>query len=35
MLKHGLANEVREAGFKNVRKLSKFRGVCQVVEGEK
>jgi len=35
MLKHGPANEVREAGFKNVRKLSKFRGVCQVVEGEK
>lgn len=34
MLKHGLANEVREAGFKNVRRLSKFRGVCQVVEGE-
>ncbi|MGB2982193.1 MAG: class I SAM-dependent methyltransferase [Candidatus Zixiibacteriota bacterium] len=35
MLKHGLANEVKEAGFKNVRKTSKFRGVCQVVEGEK
>ncbi len=35
MLKHGLANEVREAGFKNVRKISKFRGVCQIVEGGK
>lgn len=35
MLKHGLANEVREAGFKNVRKISKLRGVCQVVEGER
>jgi ubiquinone/menaquinone biosynthesis C-methylase UbiE len=35
MLRHGLANEVREAGFRNVRKISKLRGVCQVVEGEK
>ncbi|MGB7062757.1 MAG: methyltransferase domain-containing protein [Candidatus Zixiibacteriota bacterium] len=35
MLKHGLANEVREAGFQKVRKISKLRGVCQVVEGEK
>ncbi|UCB52740.1 MAG: methyltransferase domain-containing protein [Candidatus Zixiibacteriota bacterium] len=35
MLKHGLVNEVREAGFQKVRKISKLRGVCQVVEGEK
>jgi demethylmenaquinone methyltransferase/2-methoxy-6-polyprenyl-1,4-benzoquinol methylase len=35
MLKHGLANEVREAGFRKVRKISKLHGVCQVVEGEK
>lgn len=35
MLKRGLANEVREAGFRKVRKISKLRGVCQVVEGEK
>jgi demethylmenaquinone methyltransferase/2-methoxy-6-polyprenyl-1,4-benzoquinol methylase len=35
MLKHGLANEVREAGFRKVRKTSTHRGVFQVVEGEK
>jgi ubiquinone/menaquinone biosynthesis C-methylase UbiE len=35
MLKHGLTNEVREAGFRNVKKVSKFRGVVQIVEGEK
>jgi demethylmenaquinone methyltransferase/2-methoxy-6-polyprenyl-1,4-benzoquinol methylase len=35
MLKRGLAHEVREAGFRRVRKISKLRGVCQVVEGEK
>lgn len=35
MLKYGLANEVKEAGFRKVRKTSKLRGVCQVVEGEK
>jgi ubiquinone/menaquinone biosynthesis C-methylase UbiE len=35
MLRHGPANEVKEAGFKNVRKISKFGGVCQVVEGER
>ena len=35
MLKHGLTNEVREAGFRNVKKVSKFRGVIQIVEGEK
>lgn len=35
MLKHGLANEVGEAGFRNVRKISKYRGVFQIVEGDK
>jgi len=39
MLKHGVANEVEEAGFTKVRKISQFRynyrGVFQVVEGEK
>lgn len=35
MLKHGLINEVEEAGFKNVRKVSKHGGVFQIVEGEK
>jgi len=39
MLKHGVANEVEEAGFRNIRKISEFRsnyrGVFQVVEGEK
>ena len=35
MLKHGLTNEVAEAGFKNIRKISKYRGVLQVVQGDK
>ena len=35
MLKHGLANEVIEEGFRNVRKISKHRGVFQIVVGEK
>lgn len=35
MLRHGLANEVREAGFKRVRKTSKYRGVLQIVCGER
>jgi demethylmenaquinone methyltransferase/2-methoxy-6-polyprenyl-1,4-benzoquinol methylase len=35
MLRHGLENEVREAGFQKVRKISRLRGVCKVVEGEK
>ncbi|MCK4403571.1 MAG: methyltransferase domain-containing protein [candidate division Zixibacteria bacterium] len=35
MLKHGLTNEVKEAGFKSVRKISKYQGVFQIVEGEK
>ncbi len=35
MLKYGLANEVTEAGFNNVRKISKYRGILQIVQGEK
>lgn len=35
MLKYGLANEVGETGFKNVGKISKYRGVFQIVEGDK
>lgn len=35
MLKHGVVNEVREAGFKDVQKISKFQGTMQVVIGEK
>ena len=35
MLKYGLENEVREAGFENIRKISTHQGVLQVVEGEK
>lgn len=35
MLKHGLTNEVKEAGFKNIKKSSKYKGVFQIVEGEK
>jgi len=39
MLKHGVANEVEQAGFRNNRKISElrsnYRGVFQVVEGEK
>jgi demethylmenaquinone methyltransferase/2-methoxy-6-polyprenyl-1,4-benzoquinol methylase len=35
MLKHGLSNEVIEAGFRNVRKISKYRGVFQIVKGDK
>ena len=35
MLKHGVAEEVREAGFRNVTKESKCRGVLQVVQGVK
>lgn len=33
MLKHRLATEVEEIGFKSVVKQSKFRGVFQVVQG--
>jgi ubiquinone/menaquinone biosynthesis C-methylase UbiE len=35
MLKRGLTNELREAGFKNIRKSPKHHGVFQVVEGQK
>lgn len=35
MLSHGITNEVKEAGFKNIRKISKHQGVFQIVEGEK
>ena len=35
MLKHGLANEAIGAGFRNVRKTSKYRGVFQIVEGDR
>lgn len=35
MLKHGVTKEVREAGFKNVTKESKFKGILQIVQGVK
>ena len=35
MLRYGLENEVKEAGFENIRKISSRQGVFQVVEGEK
>jgi len=35
MLRIGLGNEVREAGFRNVTKTRKHRGLFQVVTGEK
>jgi len=35
MLRIGLENEVREAGFRNVTKTPKHRGLFQVVTGEK
>lgn len=35
MLKCGLENEVKKAGFKNIRKISSHQGVLQLVEGEK
>lgn len=35
MLRYGLENEVKEAGFGNIRKISSHQGVLQVVEGEK
>jgi len=35
MLKHGIKDEVKESGFKNIRKISKYRGVFQIIEGEK
>jgi ubiquinone/menaquinone biosynthesis C-methylase UbiE len=35
MLKKGLVNELNEAGFRHVRKISKYRGVFQIVQGVK
>lgn len=35
MLAHGLVNEIREAGFKNVEKYTIFDGVFQTVVGTK
>jgi hypothetical protein len=35
MLRIGLENEVGEAGFRNVTKTPKHRGLFQVVTGEK
>ncbi len=35
MLKHGLAEELREAGFNRITKDSIYRGVFQVVQGVK
>ena len=35
MLRRGLTNELREAGFKNIVKTPKYHGVFQVVQGEK
>jgi demethylmenaquinone methyltransferase/2-methoxy-6-polyprenyl-1,4-benzoquinol methylase len=35
MLKHGLENEVKEAGFINITKENMFNGVFQVIEGNK
>jgi hypothetical protein len=35
MLKYGVIDEVREVGFRNVQKISKFQGTMQVVIGEK
>ena len=35
MLRRGLAEEVREAGFEEVRKASFARGVFQVVRGRR
>jgi ubiquinone/menaquinone biosynthesis C-methylase UbiE len=35
MLRQGLVNELKEAGFKNVTKASKYRGIFQVVQAEK
>lgn len=35
MLKHGLVKEVKEAGFRNVNKISMYNGAFQVVRGQK
>ena len=33
LLRHGLTQEVEEAGFQNVTKTSKYRGIFQTVRG--
>jgi len=33
MIEQGLEEEMKEAGFTSVKKISKFRGAMQVVEG--
>lgn len=35
MLRHGLENEIKEAGFEHIRKISSHQGILQLVEGEK
>jgi ubiquinone/menaquinone biosynthesis C-methylase UbiE len=35
MLKHGVVEEVKEAGFRNVTKISMYNGTVQVVKGQK
>jgi demethylmenaquinone methyltransferase/2-methoxy-6-polyprenyl-1,4-benzoquinol methylase len=35
MLKQGLTNEVKEAGFRDIIKISKYKGVFQMVAGNK
>jgi ubiquinone/menaquinone biosynthesis C-methylase UbiE len=35
MLKYGLDNEFREAGFVNVGKVSKFQRIFQIIDGDK
>ncbi|HAV43006.1 TPA: hypothetical protein DCX15_03205 [bacterium] len=35
MLRRGLVNEVKEAGFKDIKKISKYKGIFQIVVGEK
>ena len=35
MLRHGLTKEVEEAGFKHIRKTSKYCGIFQTVQGVK
>jgi len=35
MLRHGVVEEVEEAGFRNVRKTSMYNGLLQVVKGQK
>lgn len=35
MLRHGLTNEVEEAGSRNIKKVNLHRGIFQVVEAEK